>query len=330
MKHNDDAFVTMLLMVQINPQREELVLPLSWAEWHQLRENVLASDFAHLGRLLEIDMSALIITLGCTEDEAYRLCMLLGRTLPLSISYEQMLGAGIDVMTYEERPYPAKLREKLGKKSPPLLYIRGRPEMFRQPAIAVLGANAPKPDVEARVKLLARQAAEAGYVVVVDGRNGAGMVAAHEAMRHGGYAALVLAGDFADFSHRAEIESLLEDRRITIITPFHPDAPYTPSHANQRNKLIYALSDAAFVFSCEEGKGSTWAGAVEALRGKYCDFIYALDTDQHSGNRQLIQRGAMRMPNLSEMGIKALSGFWQSAAAEQLCLFDWRSNMDLY
>ena len=321
-KHNDDAFVTMLLMVQINPQRDELVLPLTAPEWHHWYERVRNSRYGQLGNLLNADMSEVMMLLNCTEDEAYRLCVLLGRMLPLSIFFDQMCAREIDMMTYEEQPYPQKLRDQLSDKAPPLLYLRGRHEMFRQPAVAVLGGNAPRPDAAAEIKLLARQAAEAGYVIIADGRNGAGIVAAHEAVSHGGFAALVLAGDFNEYVQRPEIEALLADRRISIITPIHPGAPYTSSHANQRNKLIYALSDAAFVFSCEEGKGTTWAGAVEALRGKYCSFIYALDTDQHSGNRPLIQRGAMRMPRLDEMGIKTLSEFWQSAAAEQLCMFD--------
>ncbi len=324
MQHNDDAFATMLLMSQINPQREELVLPLSIPEWHQLRERAGNSELMSLGGMLRSDMSELMLQLGCTEAEAYRLCVLLGRTLPLSISFEQMRMAGVEVMTYEERPYPERLREALGEKAPPMLYLVGRPEIFRQPAIAVLGAATPKGDVLDRVRLLARQAADAGYVIVVDGQNGAGMVALDEAVNAGGYAAMIMAGGLVDAAHEERISSLVRDRRVALISQFHPEAPYTLSHANQRNRMIYALSQAAFVFSCDEDKGSTWSGAVEALRGKYCDFVYVLDTDAHSGNRPLLKRGAVVMPDFERTGVDVLSGFWQSATAEQTCLFDWR------
>ncbi len=324
MQHNDDAFATMLLMSQINPQREELVLPLSIPEWHQLRERAGHSELMSLGGMLRSDMSELMLTLGCTEAEAYRLCVLLGRTLPLSISFEQMRMSGIEVMTYEERPYPELLRECLGSKAPPMLYLCGRPELFRQPAVAVLGAASPKGAMLEKVRLLARQAVDLGYVVIVDGQNGAGMVALDEAVSCGGYAAMVMAGELMDAAASERIAGQVRDRRVALISQYHPEAPYTLSHAIQRNKMIYALSQAAFVFSCDEEKGATWAGATEALRAKYCNFVYVLDTDQHSGNRPLLQRGAVSMPDFERIGVDVLSGFWQSATAEQTCLFDWR------
>jgi len=40
-----------------------------------------------------------------------------------------------------------------------------------------------------------------------------------------------------------------------------------------RNKLIYAMSTATLVVECEEGSGGTWAGAVEALRGRTAPVI---------------------------------------------------------
>ena len=37
----------------------------------------------------------------------------------------------------------------------------------------------------------------------------------------------------------------------------------------QRNKLIYALADAALVVNSDYEKGGTWAGAVEQLEREY-------------------------------------------------------------
>ena len=323
-QHNDDSFATMLLMMQINPQREELVLPLSAVEWHQLHQKIIANKkFMNMGSLLRTDMSELTYELNCTEDEAYRICILLGRTLPLSIVFEQMLDSEIEIITYEQRVYPERLRDRLFDKAPPLLFMKGRPELFKQSAIAILGAQTPTPEMESHIRLLTRQAIAEGYTIVTDGRNGAGTVAADEAVSHGGHAMMIMAGGLREHSKRPDIEALIEDRRIALVSQFHPDAPYTPTHARQRNKSIYALCEAAFVFSCDEDKGTTWAGAMEALRSRYCKFIYVPDTDDCTGNRPLIKRGALKMPDPERNDVKALSKFWLSAAAEQTSLFDW-------
>lgn len=323
MQHHDDAFATMLLMSQINPSREELVLPLNTAEWHQLQDLVAHSEIGSMGELLRTDMSRLMFSLGYTEEQAYRLCVLLGRTLPLSISMEQCTLKGIEHLTYNERNYPAKLREVLGDKAPPMLYIAGRPEIFRQNAIAILGALPPKVDAELRVRQLTEQAIQAGYVIVTDGQNGLGRIALDEAMKRNGRAILVLAGAMSETLLQPNIAEWLAARRITLISQFHPDSLYTPSHAQVRNKCIYALSQAAFVFACDEDKGSSWTGAVEALRAKWCRFIYAWDSDLYGGNRALIQRGATPMPELDVVPFSQLAENWINAQAEQTCLFDW-------
>lgn len=324
MQHNDDAFATMLLMSQINPSREELVRPLSTTEWHRLRAAVSDSELTSLGGLLRADMSELMFALNCTEEEAYRLCVLLGRTLPLSILLEQFQLSGIDVMTYEERAYPERLRGELAEKAPPMLYLVGRPELFRQPAIAILGALGARGDAEGRVRSLVRGAVDAGYVIITDGQNGLGQIAMDELKGlPDGRAIMVLGGGMVDMLSRPLIPELVQTRRLSMISQFHPEAPFTLSHANQRNRCLYALAQAAFVVGCDEEKGSTWAGAVEALRAKWCRFVYVLDTDLYPGNRALIQRGALPMPDLDKTPFEQMCGYWQSAQAEQICLFDW-------
>ncbi len=323
MQHNDEAFATMLLMSQIDPGKSELVRPLTTAEWHQLQAKLKASSLLSAGELLRADMGALMM-LGCTEEESYRLCVLLGRTLPLSISLEQQHMKGIDIITHEERSYPDKLRDTLLEKAPPMLYIAGRPELFRQSAIAVLGPLAPKGDTENRVRRLVREASEAGFVVVLDGQNGLGHIALDEVSKCSGRCVLVLAGAMSAALERPLIANLVSERRCVLLSQFHPDAPYTASHAIMRNKCVYALSEAAFVFACDEDKGITYAGAIEALRAKSCKFVYALDTELYSGNRPLISKGAVPIPDLDQTPFRLLSENWLSATGEQTCLFDWQ------
>lgn len=323
MQHNDDAFATILLTSQVTPHREELVKPLSVSEYHQLREDVQASRLLSLGALINLDMSGIMLQLGVTEREAYRLCILLARTLPLSISLEGFYDADIDVVTIEDKPYPENMRARLGRKAPPLIYFSGRQELFRYPSVAVLGSLPPIGGAEERVRSFVQDAVENGFVIITDGADGLGRIAEEEAFLCDGRIIEVLSDSLAERVKRKRIAQMLKERRILLLSSVHPETPYIRSNALTRNKYIYALALAAVVFAADENRGSTWEGATEALRNRWNDFIYAWDTDLYSGNRALVARGAMKYGSSGNTSFEQMMQAWHSAAAEQICMFDW-------
>ncbi len=125
MIHNDDAFTTMLLTVPITPDREELARPLSPGEFARLDELALKTRPGSLGALIDIDMSGLMLRYGMREADAYRVCMLLSRNLPLSFLLERLSASGIDLVTLYDAAYPARIRAALGEKTPPRFFCAG-------------------------------------------------------------------------------------------------------------------------------------------------------------------------------------------------------------
>jgi DNA processing protein len=53
--------------------------------------------------------------------------------------------------------------------------------------------------------------------------------------------------------------------QLVLVSPYDPGAGFNVGNAMQRNKLIYALADAALVVNSDFEKGGTWTGAVEQL-----------------------------------------------------------------
>ena len=82
-----------------------------------------------------------------------------------------------------------------------------------------------------------------------------------------------------------------------------------------RNKLIYALSDAAVIAASAAGTGGTWAGAVEALDARWLPVFVRVGDDIPAGNRQLLDRGALPLPSdpLPSPLLPALAGPVQPA-----------------
>lgn len=64
----------------------------------------------------------------------------------------------------------------------------------------------------------------------------------------------------------------------------------------ERNKVIYALSDAAVVVSSAAENGGTWAGAVEALDAARISVYVKAHGNVKDGNRRLLGRGGRAFP----------------------------------
>jgi predicted Rossmann fold nucleotide-binding protein DprA/Smf involved in DNA uptake len=89
----------------------------------------------------------------------------------------------------------------------------------------------------------------------------------------------------------------IREKRLVLVSPFHPEARFMVGNAMNRNKLVYALADFALVVSAEKDKGGTWAGAKEELnRANPRPVFVHLAGDVPKGNRALIDIGACPFP----------------------------------
>jgi predicted Rossmann fold nucleotide-binding protein DprA/Smf involved in DNA uptake len=92
-------------------------------------------------------------------------------------------------------------------------------------------------------------------------------------------------------------ESLMEGR-LVLVSPYDPAAGFNVGHAMQRNKLIYALADAALVVTSDFEKGGTWAGAIEQLdRLHFVPVFVRNGANAGKGNSALLNRGGRPWPN---------------------------------
>jgi len=79
--------------------------------------------------------------------------------------------------------------------------------------------------------------------------------------------------------------------------PFDPAAGFNVGNAMQRNKIIYALADAALVVNSDFNKGGTWTGAVEQLdKYHFCPIFVRTGDGTGKGNEALLRKGAQPWP----------------------------------
>ncbi len=118
------------------------------------------------------------------------------------------------------------------------------------------------------------------------------------ALENGGKVAGVLADSLERTALNREHRNLLMDGQLVLISPYDPSAGFNVGNAMQRNKLIYALADAALVVSSDDNKGGTWAGAIEQLEKLHLVPIYIRSSGESGkGLEALSKKGALPWPN---------------------------------
>ena len=111
------------------------------------------------------------------------------------------------------------------------------------------------------------------------------------------------------------IARMVGEGRAAVLSAEHPDALFTVSHAIARNKLLFAMADAVFIFNTDGRRGET-----DALQNRACDWVYAWEG--YEGNRPLIAKGAVPFGALTDEAIDEMSRHWSSSQARQVSMFD--------
>jgi DNA processing protein len=230
--------------------------------------------------------------------EQARLKRLLARGFLLSQAVERWQARAIWVVSRADPAYPQRLKVRLKEDSPALLYGCGEKTILGSGGLAVVGSrNADEGLIEYTLRI-GRLAASAHQTVVSGGARGIDQAAMRGALDAGGRVVGVLADGLENTAMNREHRQFLQEQQLVLISPYDPNAGFNVGHAMQRNKVIYALADAALVVNADLNKGGTWAGAIEQLTKLRLVPLYVRSTDEASNGLDALRRmGAERWPN---------------------------------
>lgn len=317
MRYSDDSFAAMLLTMALSPNRAEYARPLSTAEYRQLELQVASVPEGRMGRLLGLDISGLMRFLRIPEEEAYRIFVLLNRGVQLSYALEGFLKKGIEVVSLFDESYPDRLKRRMRESAPPILFFCGDRALLELPSVAVMGISGVRttPGVRQSVEALVQCAKERGYAILTGGEPGVSRVAAGLARDLEAVRIDVLGGGMEEHLSMEGNALLIGAQRALAVSMEHPEALFTVSHAITRNKLAFALADAAFVFNTDLKRGET-----DALKNRLCNWIYAYSEWPQA--RALFSRGAIPFSTLTGEDAASLFDRWKNSRCEQMSVFD--------
>lgn len=247
--------------------------------------------------LMAPDADNLLKSCASVIEEA-RLKRLLGRASLLNQAIERWQAHDIWVISRADSAYPRRLKKRLREDAPAIIYGCGDMALLDSGGLAVVGSRHAGDELTMYATSVGRLAANARRTLVSGGAKGIDKSGMLGALNAGGKVIGVLADSLERKAVDCNSHNMLREGNLALISPYDPNAGFNIGNAMQRNKLIYALSDAALVVSSDLRTGGTWSGAIEQLeRFKFVP-VYVRSTGTPSeGLEALRDRGAFPWPN---------------------------------
>lgn len=317
-----DSLAIMLLCCRMSATRQELFDPLSPQEFHSLEHKLRTRVHKTPEWLMGRSVGDLMHSLDIDEQQAHRILVLLERSVSLSYEADAYSRDDIEIVTCADRKYPSALSRRLGQFAPPILYVSGNMNLFHEPVLSFIGSIPGNAQAEAETRALSEAAVSSGTVIAAGATSGLDRVAEDALRDNGGRLIAWLPGGFDEVKAGGALGEMILQRRAAALSIVHPLSPVRSAFARGRSKCLYASGTASYLVGCEYKRGDTWEGAAEALRNKFTDRLYCWDTDMFTGNKPLIERGALPLADVSKLSFERLRTRWSQDGGEQMSVFD--------
>lgn len=219
---------------------------------------------------------------------------------------------GQHLLAFDDPAYPALLKEI--PNAPPLLFIKGDPQVLERPQLAMVGsrrASAPGLDT---ARAFSRSLASAGFVITSGLALGIDGAAHRAALEVEGTTVAVLGSGLENIypQRHAGLACKIAEHGGALVSEFPLDMPPTRETFPQRNRIISGLSLGVLVVEANIASGSLITARLAAEQGRE---VFAIPGSIHhpgmKGCHQLIRDGAQLVETVQHI-LEGLRG-WQGA-----------------
>jgi DNA processing protein len=196
------------------------------------------------------------------------------------------------IVTWADADYPGRLLETADP--PPLLYLKGRRELLKAPALAVVGSRNATPQGLANAEGFARALSQAGLAIVSGLALGID-AAAHRGGLNGPGSSIAVVGTGLDIVYPAGNRPLARELAAQglLVSEFPLGMPALAGNFPRRNRLISGLSLGVLVVEAAAKSGSLITARLALEQGRE---VFAIPGSIHSplakGCHALIKQGA--------------------------------------
>lgn len=206
---------------------------------------------------------------------------------------EELMDQGFKIIPLNSSDYPPILKSNLKlSHSPQLVYVKGNTQIFKEDSIAIVGSRkASEISLQFTHNIAVKAASE--FKVVSSGfAKGVDQAALDNTLEAKGRSIIVLPQGILTFGSKIKkYYSQIQEGDVTILSTFHPKAPWSVQLAMARNPIIYGLAKEIYV--AESGSdGGTWNGVIDGLRKGRKIYVRQADPKEKNANNTLIEKGA--------------------------------------
>ncbi len=197
------------------------------------------------------------------------------------------------LLTLADKRYPQPLRDT--PDTPPLLFLRGNPQILDNPQLAIVGSRNPTASGRETAHDFSRTLAASGLVITSGLATGID-TASHQGALDGGSQTIAVAGTGLDRVYPAtnrDLAHAMIEQGGAIISEFPPGTPPHAGNFPKRNRIISGLSLGTLVVEAALRSGSLITARLAAEQGRE---VFAIPGSIHNplsrGCHQLIRQGA--------------------------------------
>ena len=293
---NTKAILLLTAPLQMG-KAESTVHPLTARDYGRLAESLIVHGHQP-SDLLTPQLGQVLDECLPSDINKERINQLLRRGVLLSLTLEHWQARAIWVISRADPDYPKFYKKHMQQNTPPILYGCGDISLLQNDKLAVVGSRKISDTLTEYAKHIGNLAAKAQCTVVSGGATGVDQAAVQGVLAGGGTAVVVLPANLETEALSRKYRNALLDGRLALVSQHDPKTRWTIGRAMERNKLIYALSNAALVVESSYKEGGTWPGAVEQLDKLNFVPVYTRSEGEISvGLKGLQQKGALPWPN---------------------------------
>jgi DNA processing protein len=233
---------------------------------------------------------------------------------------------GNSVITLVDADYPAQLKEIFDP--PPLLFVRGKPELLSWPQIAVVGSRNPSALGLEMAFDFAKTLSQCGFVITSGLALGID-AASHRGALGGQGFTIAVAGTGLDRIYPARHKDLALDivKAGAIISEFPPGTAAKANHFPRRNRIISGLSQGLLVVEAARDSGSLITARMALEQNRE---VFAIPGSIHNplarGCNALIRQGAKLVETVEDI-LEELNQY--NHGIEKIVPVDTQSTLDL-
>ena len=208
--------------------------------------------------------------------------------------WDKLQSDGVALITELDEEYPNHLKKALRDRNPPVLFIKGNPDLLSTSSVGFCGSRKVSAKGMKITEQCAEQFAARGITVVSGYAAGTDLAAHRSALEHDGSTVFVLAEGILNCSIKSEVCNLLTPSNHVFVSQFLPTQSWNVGGAMRRNSVIIGLSSAMILV--ESGKsGGTFAAGEESLRLGMPLFVIDYEKPEVSAvaNPYFIEKGGL-------------------------------------